>query len=255
MNADIKWDSRTNVYGTGFTGFYLDNLPWSFDEAVDRLSKLSGIDGRALSCDKTTVGFYGTFRGKTFTLYDYYGDGRFHIGAYGDSFSPNGTDGLLTDAEINELKDAILGDLVAGFEGAPLPKGLRVRIIRDTYYGDIDCTNDGVTSVRAGAKTALLVGEGLPELFTADRDEPVLKLVKRVFATGPYFHAEPVDKVPDGSVGWMAGGNFVWSSDSRFTRATAGYPVSVHDRSETTKESGRSSRAAQRRTAPAAHRS
>ena len=44
-----------------------------------------------------------------------------------------------------------------------------------------------------------------------------------------YVHAEPVDK-PEGKVGPMFGGNFIYTSDSRFPND---YPIPVHDRFET----------------------
>lgn len=46
-----------------------------------------------------------------------------------------------------------------------------------------------------------------------------------------YYHAEPIDQ-PSGMVGPMFGGNFCYSSDSRF-REICQYPIPIHDRFET----------------------
>ena len=97
-------------------------------------------------------------------------------------------------------------------------KGLLVWVYRPHF----DCTNGGITSHN---NTVLLVGEGVPEIFEPG-DLPVLKLVKRQLrgTEPPYLHAQPIE----GS-GHMMGGNFIYSSDSRFP---SDYPISVHDRQE-----------------------
>lgn len=79
------------------------------------------------------------------------------------------------------------------------------------------------------AKDALLVGEGIPEIFESDDDRPVLKLVTRKFRDRTYMHVEPVAECPPDMRGWMAGGAFVYTSDSRFPNP---YPLSLHDRAE-----------------------
>lgn len=91
-----------------------------------------------------------------------------------------------------------------------------------------DCTNGGVTSK---AEHALLIGEGVAEVFGEKPGEPVLKLVKRMLWGQPYYHAEPAE-TPKG-VGWMFGGNFIHTSDGRFHDAVGhSYPIPVHDRTE-----------------------
>jgi hypothetical protein len=104
-----------------------------------------------------------------------------------------------------------------------LPKrGMMVTILRPTT----DCTNNGVTSAKRGYSYAVLLGEGIPELVAPSDDMPALWLENRA-AFGPV--ARPVN-VPEGT--WtMAGGNFVYSSDSRFRRISDG-PIDVHDRIE-----------------------
>jgi hypothetical protein len=61
-------------------------------------------------------------------------------------------------------------------------------------------------------------------------ERPVLKLVTRTIGGRTYKHAEPVAKTPDGHTGWMSGGDYVHSHDSRFPNS---YPLSLHDRTET----------------------
>jgi hypothetical protein len=118
--------------------------------------------------------------------------------------------------------------------------GLHVSILRDARIGD--CTNGGVTSPKHGAVSAILVtDEALWFALALDaadiaqavaRGAVVLRLVRRWAGTpNEYLHAEPIGEAPDCHVGPMAGGNFVFSSDSRF-RAVCPYPIPVHDRYE-----------------------
>ena len=91
-----------------------------------------------------------------------------------------------------------------------------------------DCTANGITSRYT---QVLLVGDGVPAHFEARPDTPIVKLVRRDLARGTYLHVEPIEK-PEGSWnGPMAGGNFIYSCDSRFHEVSQ-YPLSVHDRFE-----------------------
>lgn len=96
-------------------------------------------------------------------------------------------------------------------------KGLIVKVYRNSMP---DCTNGGVSSTH---DEVLLVGKGVPEVFESRDDMPVLKLVKRIIFGREYVHATPIDRPG------MFGGNFIYSSDSRFPNA---YPIAVHDRVE-----------------------
>lgn len=117
-------------------------------------------------------------------------------------------------------------------------RGMHVSILRDARLSD--CTGGGVTSAQHGATSALLVGDGVPEIFEAQPGDVVLMVVRRRLNGGPlgsgapytYVHAEPIEH-PEGMVGPMAGGNFVYSCDSRFRSAVCAYPIAVHDRFET----------------------
>jgi hypothetical protein len=66
--------------------------------------------------------------------------------------------------------------------------------------------------------------------FHPDDKMPALRLVHRRWRSGTFVHAEPIDPVPRGHVGYMFGGTFIHSSDSRFPNP---YPIPLHDRTET----------------------
>lgn len=102
-------------------------------------------------------------------------------------------------------------------------KGIMVTVLRSTLG---DCTNGGVSSKN---DRFLLVGEEVPEIVNNDGYFPVLKLVKRDLFGQIYLHCEPTDK-PERH--YMAGGNYIYSSDSRFRESVNRYPISIHDRVE-----------------------
>jgi hypothetical protein len=113
-------------------------------------------------------------------------------------------------------------------------KGLMVTILRSSAgANNSDCTNNGLTSHRRGHRHVVLVGEGIPEIFEATEDMPAVVLVKRELwsdrlrAHRIYYHVEPAET--HGQAWHMAGGHFIYDSDSRFP---CDYPISVHDRIE-----------------------
>lgn len=109
-------------------------------------------------------------------------------------------------------------------------RGMLVNIYR-TAGGD--CTNGGVS---ATADKALVVGPGIPEIFAAN-ELPVLVLAPGL---GGFKTARLVPLVLQQAKRWtMFGGNFAYTSDSRFAeavRAIAGGSfcgaVPIHDRVE-----------------------
>lgn len=101
-------------------------------------------------------------------------------------------------------------------------KGLLVFVLRSTT----DCTNKGVSS---RVDQFVLTGPGIPEIFDPSPKSPELRLVRRNIGNEEYLHAEPV-KRPTGMAGPTAGGNFCYTSDSRFP---LNYPISIHDRFDT----------------------
>jgi hypothetical protein len=78
--------------------------------------------------------------------------------------------------------------------------------------------------------TFILVGEGVPEIFEADERHPPLELRTRRVGGSDYLYTVPMTGNTSGA-GPMMGGNFVYSSDSRFRRLSPG-PLPVHDRYE-----------------------
>ena len=110
--------------------------------------------------------------------------------------------------------------------------GLRVGI----YKHKEETFSNGGISEKCDEVT--LVGPGVPALFPVTEKAPAVQLVKRRLGVldnpGPVIvHAEPVDPPRKGTHGWMAGGSFIASSDSRFGEAVGFYgAVSLHDRSE-----------------------
>lgn len=89
-----------------------------------------------------------------------------------------------------------------------------------------DCSNGGISSKYNDV--LVLCDEGYIEV---NGDEPNLcKVVKRELWGEIYYHIEPIAK-PNG-VGWMSGGTVIYSCDSRFREMANGYPLSLHDRTE-----------------------
>ena len=102
-------------------------------------------------------------------------------------------------------------------------KGLIVGIYQSKEIGN--CSNHGISSE---AKTVTIIGSGIPEIFEPSDLAPAVKIVKRNIA-GEYLHAEPLEGKNPKSIGWMAGGSFIYSCDGRFP---SDYPIPLHDRQE-----------------------
>jgi hypothetical protein len=103
-------------------------------------------------------------------------------------------------------------------------KGLIVEIYRNGFG---DCSNKGLSS---RVTKCLLVGAGVPEIFSSSAYCPPVQIVKRELSHGDYLTAYPVKE--DGTLDkGMDGGTFVYSSDSRFRKISV-YPVPLHDRFE-----------------------
>lgn len=110
-------------------------------------------------------------------------------------------------------------------------KGLLVQV----YRSDLgDCTNGGISASR---DKLILVGPDVPQIFEASDDAPAVRLVTKV-RDSDYMVVEPVlpDEIDlackprERSKTWfMAGGNFIWTSDGRFPNS---YPLPIHDRTE-----------------------
>jgi hypothetical protein len=108
------------------------------------------------------------------------------------------------------------------------PMGMIVSVFKEQRLGD--CTNHGISST---VKQLTVIGEGIPQMYEPSEDAPGVKLVRRKICGNPYIHCEPLDR-PTGS-GWMMGGNFIYSCDSRFGEVN-NYPIPIHDRQEFNRE-------------------
>lgn len=99
-----------------------------------------------------------------------------------------------------------------------MPRGLLVHVYRQRLG---DCTNGGISSK---FDSFILVGPGIPEIFEAREEVPVLYLMKGSITGQPIAKPSLDDKI-----WWMFGGNFVYTSDSRFPSEQ---PIKIFDRRE-----------------------
>ncbi len=79
--ADLITKNEGDCMGTGLSGYL--KTPWSFEETVARLLG-AGFVRQPGDEYKCSVEFIGTFKGQTFTLYDYKEDRELHIGSATD---------------------------------------------------------------------------------------------------------------------------------------------------------------------------
>lgn len=106
-------------------------------------------------------------------------------------------------------------------------KALPVSVFKNGKY---DCTNGGISS----RYTSLFVvcDDGYIDIDENNMPENLCKVVKRHLFGRDVYHIEPYGK-PKG-VGWMMGGNFAHTSDSRFDKMVGGMygAIAIHDRQE-----------------------
>jgi len=117
---------------------------------------------------------------------------------------------------------------------------LSVNVYEHKYeiFPDNDCTNGGISSRH---KTLYLLCEDQEKAQKEpwywskvdENDERLVKIVRSTSCGRPYVHAEPVNDPNKREIGYMFGGNFVYTNDSRFPEK---YPIPLHDRSETWEE-------------------
>ena len=102
-------------------------------------------------------------------------------------------------------------------------KGLSVNVFVDSNGGDF--TLGGVSSDH---NNLILLGESVAGVFSPDENTPAVLLVERVIYGNAYLSVVPCDsdgRKLDGQ--WAFGGNFIYTSDSRFPSKQ---PIPVHDR-------------------------
>lgn len=117
-------------------------------------------------------------------------------------------------------------------------KALHVSVYRDATPGD--CTNGGVSS--RFRDLLILCPDGFIDVDEDNPPENLCKVVHRFLFGRDVYHVEPVVR-PKGA-GWMMGGNYAATSDSRFHALCGGFYVGIpiHDRQESWEEYDRLSR-------------
>jgi len=107
-------------------------------------------------------------------------------------------------------------------------KGLTANI--HVAKGFPDCSNGGIS---AYAKVVTILTD-IPECQLSESDGLTAPPV--ITERGPLgnLHVRPLLDPPKGEIGWMFGGTFIHTSDSRFRHISpTGQPIPLHDRSET----------------------
>jgi len=106
-------------------------------------------------------------------------------------------------------------------------KALPIYVYRSCFG---DCTNGGISSCYD--RLLCVCDNGFIDVDADNPPENLVRIVKRSLFGRDVFHVEPV-AAADG-VGWMAGGNYAASSDSRFSDMIGGMygAVAIHDRTE-----------------------
>ena len=107
-------------------------------------------------------------------------------------------------------------------------KALPVSVYRDADGSD--CTNNGVSS--RFRELLVICDDGFINVDENNPPENLCKVVHRHLFGRDIYHVEPV--VPPKGAGWMAGGNYAATTDSRFTELCGGLyaAISIHDRQE-----------------------
>lgn len=141
-------------------------------------------------------------------------------------------DGYVNKIDKNKTAEAILekennsNKFENGGGVAKELKGYRVNI----YKSGNDTSSQNVVS-RKFNKTILVTDGVKGDSFSVMSNEPYIKLVKRNLLGKEFLSAEPVNFGVDKNHK-MFGGDFVWSSDSRFRKDISERPIPLHDRVE-----------------------
>jgi len=122
-----------------------------------------------------------------------------------------------------------------------MKRGMLVQVYRNDSYGD--CTNGGASCY---FNQFVLIGPGVPEISEPSKTTPPIWLYRNHPYTKPnskegayYLVACPEPRLNYGhdelqealirTEGYMFGGNFIYTSDSRFPGVG---PIPIHDRQE-----------------------
>lgn len=107
-------------------------------------------------------------------------------------------------------------------------RALPLSIFEDKRIGN--CSNNGISS--RYNQVLLIHEEGHVVIDEENPPENLVRLVKCKMFGKEYMHLEPYKPVQSGCVGYMMGGTYASSCDSRFWRIS-NYPLPIHDRQET----------------------
>ncbi len=92
-----------------------------------------------------------------------------------------------------------------------------------------DCSNGGMSSRHK--EVLIIVDRGMPLEFDENNPPENLVVMEEGFMGHKYLR--PFKSADPNKTGYMFGGNFAYSSDSRFP---FDYPLGIHDREETWEE-------------------
>lgn len=104
-------------------------------------------------------------------------------------------------------------------EEATKTKGMLASI----YRSGPGCSNGGISD---RVDKVVLVGPNVPRIFEPSADAPEVHLRN----LNGYVSAAPAEAPPEGHTPYMAGGTFIYTSDSRWP---GGKPIPLHDRTDT----------------------
>jgi hypothetical protein len=105
-------------------------------------------------------------------------------------------------------------------------KALRISVFRSNGR---DCTNGGISSKYN--ELLLICDDGYINIDENNIPENAVKMVKRNLFGKVMYHIEPYNKPTE--IGWMMGGNFAYTCDSRFSEMCDCYnAIPIHDRQE-----------------------
>jgi hypothetical protein len=105
-------------------------------------------------------------------------------------------------------------------------KALPITVYSNKKYAG--CSNGGISE--KFDDLLLIHEEGFIDIDESNPPENLVKVVTRNIFGNEYKHIEPYKKAT--GIGYMAGGSYAASSDSRFSRVSQ-YPLAIHDRQET----------------------
>lgn len=107
-----------------------------------------------------------------------------------------------------------------------IKKAIGLSVFRNSLYKG--CSAGGISE--KFEEVLIICDDGY---IPVDMDNPPENLctVIKVNVGGEYKFLVPFKPCPKGLTGWMAGGAYASSSDSRFAKISM-YPLSIHDRAE-----------------------